>query len=255
MTPVTANMEVLDVKRPILSAGKMVRGGYRVILDQAGSYVIDKAGRKLDLELTKGDVFIMRGMVTSRSGTSSKVRALCPLADIEDMKPEDDVPPVNFNPEGLKVYLRTDRKATTYRASQRGGPSWAQVVRRTTHDIKTGALMEDLDTRGYSEKQVMYKIPVGQRDIRTRLYYRDDDLVQSGTVKGQVSGSYRGDDIVGQAHREGQDSRDLGENRKVAEAPRLPRSRSQCGGDPQAAGSSKGGEAPGNDQMPSSMGH
>ena len=52
------NMEVLKISKPVLSAGKMVRSGRRIVLDEHNSYKKDKkTGKQIPVELTRGDVF------------------------------------------------------------------------------------------------------------------------------------------------------------------------------------------------------
>ena len=51
-------MEVLKISKPIVSAGKVVRSGRRVVLDEHDSSIKDKnTGKRIPVELTRGDVF------------------------------------------------------------------------------------------------------------------------------------------------------------------------------------------------------
>ena len=52
------NMEVLKISKPMVSAGKMVRLGRRIVLDEHDSFIGDKnTGKRIPVELTRGDVF------------------------------------------------------------------------------------------------------------------------------------------------------------------------------------------------------
>ena len=52
------NMEVLKISKPIVSAGKMVRSGRKIVLDEHDSFIEDKKTvKRIPVELTRGDVF------------------------------------------------------------------------------------------------------------------------------------------------------------------------------------------------------
>ena len=51
------NVEVLKISKPIVSAGKMVRSGRRIVLDEHDSFIEDKTEKRIPVELTRGDVF------------------------------------------------------------------------------------------------------------------------------------------------------------------------------------------------------
>ena len=62
------NMEVLKISKPIVSAGKMVRSGRRIVLDEHDSFIEDKkTGKQIPVELTRGDVFEISAYTTSKS--------------------------------------------------------------------------------------------------------------------------------------------------------------------------------------------
>ena len=51
------NMDVLKISKPIVSAGKMVRSGRRIVLDEHDSFIDDKTkGKRIPVKLTRGDV-------------------------------------------------------------------------------------------------------------------------------------------------------------------------------------------------------
>ena len=63
----SVNMEVLKNSKPIMSAGKVVRSGRKIVLDEHDSYIDDKkTGTKIPVELTRGDVFEVSAHVSSR---------------------------------------------------------------------------------------------------------------------------------------------------------------------------------------------
>ena len=64
------NMEVRKISKPIVSAGKMVRSGRRIVLDEHNSFIEDKKTEKrIPVELTRGDVF----EITERCDSTSKI--------------------------------------------------------------------------------------------------------------------------------------------------------------------------------------
>ena len=56
------NREVLKISRPIVSAGKMVRSGRRIVQDEH-----KKTGKRIPVELTRGDVFKISAYMPSTS--------------------------------------------------------------------------------------------------------------------------------------------------------------------------------------------
>ena len=63
----SVNMEVLNISKPIMSAGKVVRSGRKIVLDEHDSYIEDKkTGTRIPVELTRGDVFEVSTHVSSR---------------------------------------------------------------------------------------------------------------------------------------------------------------------------------------------
>ena len=63
----SVNMKVLKISKPIMSAGKVVRSGRKIVLDEHNSYIEDKkTGTRIPVELTRGDVFEVSAYVSSR---------------------------------------------------------------------------------------------------------------------------------------------------------------------------------------------
>ena len=62
------NMDVLKISKPIVSAGKMVRSGRRIVLDEHDSFIEDeKTVKRIPVELTRGDVFEISAYMSSTS--------------------------------------------------------------------------------------------------------------------------------------------------------------------------------------------
>ena len=74
------NMEVLKISIPIVSAGKMVRSGRRIVLDEHDSFIEDKrTGKRIPVELTRGDVFEISAYISPNShGLLKKPVLICP---------------------------------------------------------------------------------------------------------------------------------------------------------------------------------
>ena len=72
-------MDVLKISKPIVSAGKMVRSGRRIVLDEHDSFIEDeKSGKRIPVELTRGDVFEISAYMSSTShGLPKKPVLIC----------------------------------------------------------------------------------------------------------------------------------------------------------------------------------
>ena len=58
---------MLKISKPTISAGKMVRSGRKMILDEHNYYIeYKKTGTRTPVELTRGDVFEVSAHVSSR---------------------------------------------------------------------------------------------------------------------------------------------------------------------------------------------
>ena len=77
-TAAGVNMEVLKISKPILSAGKMVRSGRKIVLDE--HYIEDKkTGKRIPVELVRGDVFDISVYTSSKPCSFPKKSVLiCP---------------------------------------------------------------------------------------------------------------------------------------------------------------------------------
>ena len=73
------NMEVLKISKPIVSAGKMVRSGRRIVLDEHDSFIEDKKTvKRIPVELTRGDVFEISAYMSSNAqGLPKKAVLIC----------------------------------------------------------------------------------------------------------------------------------------------------------------------------------
>ena len=99
------NMEVLKISKPIVSAGKMVRSGRRIVLDEHDSFDEDKKmGKRIPVELTRGDVFEISAYISPNShGLPKKPVLICPNEveeaedpgheELDESIPEPDVVP------------------------------------------------------------------------------------------------------------------------------------------------------------------
>ena len=79
-------MELLEISKPILSAGKMVRARRR---DEHYSYIEDKkTWKRIPVELTRSDVFEISAYMSSTSHSLPKKTALiCPNEVVEAEDP------------------------------------------------------------------------------------------------------------------------------------------------------------------------
>ena len=92
------NMKVLKISKPIVFAGKMVRSGCRIVLDEHDSFIEDKkTGKRILVELTRGDVFEISAYMSPNShGLPKKSVLICPNEVVEaedESMPEPDVVP------------------------------------------------------------------------------------------------------------------------------------------------------------------
>ena len=79
------NVEVMKISKPIASASKMVRSGRRIVLDEHDSFIEDKkTGKRIPVELTRGDVFEISAYMSSNShGLPKKSVLICPNEVVE----------------------------------------------------------------------------------------------------------------------------------------------------------------------------
>ena len=83
------NMGVLKISKPIVSAGKMARSSRRIVLDENDSFIEDKkTGKRIPVELTRGDVFEISAYMSSNShGLPKKSVLICPNEVVEAEDP------------------------------------------------------------------------------------------------------------------------------------------------------------------------
>ena len=104
------NMEVLKISKPILSAGKMVRTGRKIVLDEHNSHIENKkTGKRIPVELTRSDVFeISAYMSSTPRGLPKRPVLICPneVMEAEDPGPEEldeSMPEPDVAPRGVTV--------------------------------------------------------------------------------------------------------------------------------------------------------
>ena len=104
------NMEVLKISKPIVSAGKMVRSGRRIVLDEHDSFIEDKKTEKrIPVELTRGDVSEISAYMSPNShGLSKKSLLICPNEVVEAEDPgheelDEAMPEPDAVPRGVTV--------------------------------------------------------------------------------------------------------------------------------------------------------
>ena len=114
----SVNMEVLKSSKPIMSAGKVVRSGRKIVLDEHDSYIEDKkTGTRIPVELTRSDVFEVSANVSSRPRSfPEKPVLICPNEIDEAEDPG---------------YEELDESMTVPGGSQRNGSSGDTVSQRT----------------------------------------------------------------------------------------------------------------------------
>ena len=104
------NMEVLKISKPIVSAGKMVRSGRKIVLDEHDSFIEDKKTEKrIPVKLTRGDVFEISAYMSSNShGLPKKSVLICPNEVVEAEDPghgglDESMPEPDAVPRGVAV--------------------------------------------------------------------------------------------------------------------------------------------------------
>ena len=71
------NVKVQKISKPVVSAGNMVRSGRRIVLDEHNSFIEDmKTGKRIPVELTRGDVSEIGAYMSSTSQKSWMQRIL-----------------------------------------------------------------------------------------------------------------------------------------------------------------------------------
>ena len=132
------NMEVLKISKPIVSAGKMVCSGRRIVLDEHDSFIEDKkTGKRIPVELTRGDVFEISAYMSSTShGLPKKPVLICPNEvveaddpgheEVDESMPEPDaVPRVVAVPE-----TPSDKDRETHELAHLTTQPWCSVCVR-----------------------------------------------------------------------------------------------------------------------------
>ena len=103
-------MEVLKISKPIVSAGKMVRSGRKIVPDEHDSFIEDKkTGKRIPVKLTRGDLFEISACMSSTShGMPKKPVLICPNDVVEAEDPgheelDESMPEPDAVPRGVAV--------------------------------------------------------------------------------------------------------------------------------------------------------
>ena len=67
----------------------------------------------------------------------------------------------------LRCWAREDRGANTYRTTSKAGPALETVVGRTTVDMETKEIIEDVDVRGHGGREVLHVLETVRVDAMT----------------------------------------------------------------------------------------
>ena len=177
----SVGMEVLKVSKPIISAGKVVRAGRKIVLDEHASYIEDKkTGKRIPVELTRGDVFEVSAHVSSKPCCVSKKPVLiCPseVDEAEDAGHEEldeSMPMPGVAPRGLAVPATPSAKEREeYELTHVLAQSWCGVCVQA-NGVDARHLRRHAGER--AEEQGVDHLPVIQFDYA---------YVTSGDARGQ----------------------------------------------------------------------
>ena len=125
------NMEVLKISKPIVSTGK-VRSGRSIVLDEHDYFIEDKkTGKRIPVELTRGDVLEISAYMSSTSHELPKKPVLiCPNEvveaedpgheDMDESMPEPDAVPraCVFEPKGLTNGISAGQQVNVQRSKE-----------------------------------------------------------------------------------------------------------------------------------------
>ena len=134
------NMEVLKISKPIVSAGKMVRSGRRIVLDEHDSFIEDTStGKRILVELTRGDVFEISAYMSSNShGLPKKSVLICPNEVVEAEDPaheelDESMPEPDAVPRGVAVpETPSDKDREAHELTHLTTQPWCSVCVRAT---------------------------------------------------------------------------------------------------------------------------
>ena len=165
----SVNMEVLKISKPIVSAGKMVRSGRRIVLDEHDSFIEDKkTGKRIPVELTRGDVFEISAYMSPNShGLPKKPVLICPneVEEAEDPGHEEldeSMPEPDVVPRGVAVpETPSDKDREAHELTHLPTQPWCSVCVRAK-DIDERHLRRPAGER--AEAQGVDHMPVIQFD-------------------------------------------------------------------------------------------
>ena len=132
------NMEVLKTPKPTASAGKMVRSGRRIVLDEHNSFIQDKKTEKrIPVDLTHGDVFEISAYMSSAShGLPKKPVLICPNEVVEAEDPgheelNESMPEPDVAPRGVAVpETPSDKDREAHQLTHLSTQPWCSVCVR-----------------------------------------------------------------------------------------------------------------------------
>ena len=132
------NMEVRKISKPIVSAGKMVRSGRRIVLDEHNSFIEDKKTvKRIPVELTRGDVFEISAYMSSTShGLPKKPVLICPNEVVEAEDPgheelDESMPEPDAVPRGVAVPVTpSDKDREAHELTHLPTQPWCSVCVR-----------------------------------------------------------------------------------------------------------------------------
>ena len=79
----------------------------------------------------------------------------------------------DLDTEDTKVWERKDYGVKHFQPTRSSGPPWAYCVSRSTYDIETKELIQELNLEGVEPHMLTAPIPGGRaRNIQSRFYYR-----------------------------------------------------------------------------------
>ena len=131
-------MEVLKISKPIVSAGKIGRSKRRIILDEHVSFIEEKkTGKRIPVELTRGNVFEISAYMSSNShGLPKKPVLICPneVVEAEDPGHEElveSMPEPDAVPRGVAVpETPSDKDREAHELTHLSTQPWCSVCVR-----------------------------------------------------------------------------------------------------------------------------
>ena len=134
----TVNFDINGIAAPIVSAGKMVRSGRRIVLDEHDSFIKDKeTGKRIPVELTRGDVFEISAYMSSTShGLPKKPVLICPIEVVQAEDPgheelDESMPEPDAVPRGVAVpETPSDKDREAHELTHPSTQPWCSVCVR-----------------------------------------------------------------------------------------------------------------------------